>query len=70
MRKKLLSYLGPAFAILLLIASVAVIRPELKNYSLQDIAQSLSAISTAQRWLAVGFTAVGYWAMTGWLLSM
>ncbi len=66
MRKKLLSWLGPAFAIALLIASIAVIRQELKNYSLQDIQQSLSAISVTQRWLAVAFTAIGYSAMTGY----
>ncbi len=66
MRKKLLSYLGPAFAIFLLVASIAVIRQELKNYSLQDVIQSLSAISTMQRWLALLFTAMGYGAMTGY----
>ena len=43
-----------------------MIRQELKNYSLQDIAQSLSAISTTQRQLAVAFAAIGYIAMTGY----
>ncbi len=66
MRKKLLSCLGPAFAIALLIASITVIRQELKSYTFQDIQQSFSAISTTQRWLAVAFTAIGYGAMTGY----
>lgn len=66
MKKKLLSFLGPAFAIFLLVASVAVIRQELKSYSFQDVTQSLSAISATQRWLAVLFTAIGYGAMTGY----
>jgi len=66
LRKKLLSCLGPAFAIALLLASLTVIRQELKSYSLQDIQQSLDAISVAQRWLAVAFTAIGYGAMTGY----
>ena len=66
LKKKLLSYLGPAFAVFLLVASVAVIRQELKSYSFQDVIQSLSAISTTQRWLAVLFTAAGYGAMTGY----
>ena len=66
LKKKLLSYLGTAFAIFLLVASVAVIRQELKSYSLQDVIQSLQAISVTQRWLAVLFTAMGYGAMTGY----
>ena len=66
LRKKLLSYLGPAFAGCLLLVSIAVIRQELEGYSLQDIQQSLGAISVRQRWLAVAFTALGYGAMTGY----
>ena len=66
MRKKLLSYLGPAFAIFLLVVSIAVIRKELKDYSLQDIQQSLGAISATRRWLALAFTALGYGVMTGY----
>ena len=66
MKKRLLSYLGPAFAIVLLIVSIGVIRQELKHYSFDDIKQSISAISAVQRWLAVAFTALGYSVMTGY----
>lgn len=66
MQKKILSYLGPAIAILLLLVSVVVITGELKNYSLQDVAQSFGAISTGQIGMAIALTFFGFLAMTGY----
>ncbi len=66
MKKNILSYLGTAIALLLLLVSVVVISTELKSYSLQDVIASFTAISTGQIGLAIALTFLGFTAMTGY----
>ncbi len=66
MKKKIASFIGPAIALFLLVASAIVIRSELKSYSAKEVAQSFGAISTFQFQCAIAFTALGYLAMTGY----
>ena len=65
-KKKAVALVGPAIALFLLTASASVIRSELKSYSAKDIAQSFESISALHFQMAIGFTTLGYLAMTGY----
>ena len=66
MKKKISTFLGLAIAVFLLIVSFTVLRDQIQNYRLADIQRSFSNISTAQIVASLGFTLLGYGAMTGY----
>ncbi|MGI8935643.1 MAG: hypothetical protein ACR2FS_16380 [Phormidesmis sp.] len=66
MREKATAYVGPLMGMFLLLVAVAVMRHELKSYSIQDVLQSFSMIAGGQVAIASALTALGYGAMTGY----
>lgn len=66
MKKRPGTYFGFAIAAFLLAVSFTVLRDQIKDYRLADIQQSFSNISRSQIAASIGFTVLGYAAITGY----